>query len=81
METACCGIESAVSSIASSTAGVVNDAMQYVDKLPYVWGGESLINGADCSGFVMQLYKKYGINLPHNAQMQFNSGLGTKVLL
>ena len=53
--------------------------MQYVDKLPYVWGGESLVNGADCSGFVMQLYKKYGINLPHNAQMQFNSGLGTKV--
>lgn len=72
-------VSDAVSSIASSTAGVVNDAMQYVDKLPYVWGGESLINGADCSGFVMQLYKKYGINLPHNAQMQFNSGLGTKV--
>lgn len=69
----------AVSNIASSTAGVVNDAMQYVDKLPYVWGGESLVNGADCSGFVMQLYKKYGINLPHNSQAQFNSGLGTKV--
>lgn len=72
-------VNGAVSNIVSSTAGVVNDAMQYVDKLPYVWGGESLVNGADCSGFVMQLYKKYGINLPHNAQMQFNSGLGTKV--
>lgn len=72
-------VNGAVTNIVSSTAGVVNDAMQYVDKLPYVWGGESLVNGADCSGFVMQLYKKYGINLPHNAQMQFNSGLGTKV--
>lgn len=72
-------VSDAVSNIASSTAGVVNDAMQYVDKLPYVWGGESLVNGADCSGFVMQLYKKYGINLPHNSQAQFNSGLGTKV--
>ncbi len=72
-------VSDAVSNITSSTAGVVNDAMQYVDKLPYVWGGESLINGADCSGFVMQLYKKYGISLPHNAQMQFNSGLGTKI--
>ena len=72
-------VSDAVSNIASSTAGVVNDAMQYVDKLRYVWGGASLTDGADCSGFVMQLYKKYGINLPHNAQMQFNSGLGTKV--
>lgn len=44
---------------------------------PYVWGGESLTDGADCSGFVMALYSRYGIYLPHDAEAQ--SGYGVAV--
>ncbi len=72
-------VSDAVSNVVSSTVGVVNDAMQYVDKLPYVWGGESLTNGADCSGFVRQLYKAYGINLDRTAQAQYGQNIGVKV--
>ena len=36
----------------------------------YVWGGASLTNGTDCSGFTMSLYAKYGHSLPHNAAAQ-----------
>ena len=41
---------------------VVNYAMQFVGN-PYVWGGNSLTNGCDCSGFVHQVYKYFGYNL------------------
>ena len=34
---------------------------------PYVWGGESLTNGVDCSGFTMQVYKHFGYSLPHSS--------------
>ena len=42
---------------------------------PYVWGGESLTNGADCSGFVLAVYKHFGISLPHDAHAQRNYGI------
>lgn len=41
---------------------VVDYAMQFVGN-PYVWGGNSLTNGCDCSGFVHQVYKYFGYNL------------------
>ena len=41
---------------------VVNYALQFVGN-PYVWGGNSLTNGCDCSGFVHQVYKYFGYNL------------------
>ena len=41
---------------------VVDYAMQFVGN-PYVWGGDSLTNGCDCSGFVHQVYKYFGYNL------------------
>ena len=44
---------------------------------PYVWGGTSLTNGADCSGFVQSLYKQYGYNLPRVAESQ--AYYGTKI--
>ena len=72
-------VNGAVSNVVSSTAGVVNDAMQYVGKLPYIWGGASLTNGADCSGFTQQLYKAYGINLDRTAQAQYEQNIGVKV--
>ena len=39
-------------------------AIQFVGN-PYVWGGTSLTKGADCSGFVLSVFKNYGITLPH----------------
>lgn len=44
---------------------------------PYVWGGTSLTKGADCSGFVMSIFAKYGIYLPHSSRAQAN--MGTKI--
>lgn len=41
-------------------------AGQFVGN-PYVWGGTSLTNGADCSGFVMSVYAHFGISLPHSS--------------
>ncbi len=45
---------------------VVNYALQFVGN-PYVWGGTSLTKGADCSGFVMKVYEKFGVDLPHSS--------------
>lgn len=53
------------------------DICQYAKEFlgnPYVWGGTSLTNGADCSGFVMSIFKKYGVSLPRNSRSQANSG-------
>lgn len=58
------------------------DLCQYAKQFlgnPYVWGGTSLTNGADCSGFVLSVYKKYGISLPHYSGSQANCG--TKISL
>ena len=48
-------------------------AKQFIGN-PYVWGGVSLTKGADCSGFVLSVYKKYGISLPHSSRAQANCG-------
>ena len=45
-----------------SGSSVVSYAMQFVGN-PYVWGGTSLTEGCDCSGFVQQVYKNFGISL------------------
>lgn len=42
---------------------------------PYVWGGTSLTNGADCSGYVLSIFAKYGISLPHSSRAQANMGI------
>ena len=56
---------------------IVDYAMQYVGKVPYVWGGTSLTKGADCSGFVLSVFKKYGVSLPHSSVAQ--AGYGSKI--
>jgi hypothetical protein len=48
-------------------------AKQFVGN-PYVWGGTSLTKGADCSGFVLSVFAKYGISLPHSSRAQANCG-------
>lgn len=52
---------------------LVSYATQFVGN-PYVWGGTSLTNGADCSGFVLSVMAKYGIYLPHYSAAQANCG-------
>ena len=52
---------------------LVNYACQFIGN-PYVWGGTSLTNGADCSGFTMKIFAKYGISLPHKASLQATYG-------
>lgn len=54
-----------VSGSGNGTA-VANYALQFVGN-PYVYGGTSLTNGADCSGFVMSVYKNFGVSLPHSS--------------
>ena len=58
---------------------IVKSAKKYVGKLKYVWGGTSLISGADCSGFVQQIFKKYGINLPRTSREQWANTSGKKI--
>lgn len=53
---------------------LVEYASQFVGN-SYVWGGSSLTEGADCSGFTMTLYGIYGIELPHSSLMQGNYGV------
>ena len=53
---------------------VAEYGLQFVGN-PYVWGGESLTNGADCSGFTLAVYKHFGISLPHDAHAQRNYGI------
>lgn len=52
---------------------VVAFAKQFVGN-PYVYGGTSLTNGADCSGFVMSVYKNFGVSLPHSSAADRNVG-------
>ena len=52
---------------------LVEYAKQFLGN-PYVWGGTSLTKGADCSGFVLSVYKKYGITLSHSSRAQANEG-------
>lgn len=59
----------------TKTAGesVVAYAMKFVGN-PYVWGGTSLTNGADCSGFTLAVYAHFGYSLPHNSWAQMGCG-------
>ena len=52
---------------------VIATALQYLGN-PYVYGGASLEHGVDCSGFVMLIYKQFGIDLPHSSSEQRNYG-------
>lgn len=55
---------------------IANYALQFVGN-PYVWGGTSLTNGTDCSGFTLSVYNHFGITLPHSSQSQ--SQMGTAI--
>ncbi len=61
------GAQSYSSPSGSSGQDVVEFALQFVGN-PYKYGGTSLTKGADCSGFVMAVYKEFGISLPHSSR-------------
>ena len=56
-------------------ASVARYACQFVGN-PYVWGGTSLTHGADCSGFVMSVYRAFGVSLPHSSSALRSVGRG-----
>ena len=57
-------------------SSVVSYAVQFLGN-PYVWGGTSLTNGTDCSGFTMSVMSHFGVSLPHHAASQ--AGCGSSV--
>ena len=61
------------SSGSGSGSAVVDFATQFVGN-PYVWGGTSLTDGADCSGFVQSVYANFGVSLPRTSYEQQNAG-------
>ncbi|MGN1024539.1 MAG: SH3 domain-containing protein [Lachnospiraceae bacterium] len=58
---------------------VVDYAMQFLGN-PYVWGGSSLTNGTDCSGFTMAVYAHFGVSLPHYDASQRSCGTAVSSL-
>lgn len=52
---------------------VANYGLQFVGN-PYVYGGSSLTNGTDCSGFVMSVYANFGVSLPHSSKADRTQG-------
>jgi len=58
---------------------VAKYAIQFIGN-PYVWGGESLTEGADCSGFVMKVYEHFGVELPHSSAADRHQGYPVKGL-
>ena len=68
----------AASHTTTSSAGssVAEFALQFVGN-PYEYGGTSLTNGADCSGFVMSVYENFGVSLPHSSSA--DRSVGTEV--
>ena len=62
----------------ASGNAVASFASQFVGN-PYVYGGTSLTNGADCSGFVMSVYANFGISLPHSSSALRSVGYGVSL--
>ena len=59
-------------------AAIASFALQFVGN-PYVYGGTSLTNGADCSGFVQSVFSKFGISLPRTGDAQARCGRGVSL--
>ena len=82
------GTESSSGNSSSSGAGAVsgsglgasiaNYALKFVGN-PYVYGGTSLTNGADCSGFTMSVHKHFGISIPRNSTAQSRGGKSVSI--
>lgn len=71
--TASAPIEYTVTGDSEMGKAVAEYALQFVGN-PYVYGGSSLTNGADCSGFVMSVYANFGVSLPHSSASDRSQG-------
>lgn len=69
---------SSSSSASSNGQAVVSYASQFLGN-PYVYGGTSLTNGTDCSGFVMGVYAHFGVGLSHSSSSMRSAGYGVSV--
>ena len=67
------GASYSVSGGSGAGSSVANYALQFVGN-PYVYGGTSLTNGTDCSGFTMGVYRNFGVSLPHSSGAQRSAG-------
>ena len=66
----------------NSGSGTGNAVVAYASRFvgnPYVYGGTSLTNGADCSGFVMSVYAHFGVSLPHSSSAMRSVGYGVSL--
>lgn len=61
------------SDVSDTRVALCEYALQFVGN-PYVWGGSSLTNGTDCSGFTMRVFAQFGISLPHHSGSQPSYG-------
>lgn len=61
------------SSGSSTRSKIVNYALKFQGN-PYVWGGTSLTNGADCSGFTQSVFRDMGVSIPRDSRSQAGSG-------
>lgn len=66
-------VENQTAAVSSLGNQIADYGLQFVGN-PYVYGGTSLTNGADCSGFVMSVYQHFGISLPRTSGEQGQSG-------
>lgn len=67
---------SSSSSYSSTGSAIANYAMQFIGN-PYVYGGTSLTNGTDCSGFTQAVMRRFGVSIPRDSRSQ--SGAGTSI--
>ena len=70
-------LEDKANAEASLRTKIVNYALQFLGNR-YVWGGTSLTKGADCSGFTLSVYSRFGIRLPHYSGSQARMGKAIK---
>lgn len=61
-------------SVSSTRRAIASYAESFVGNLDYVYGGDSLKTGVDCSGFVQQIFAKYGVDLPRSSGEQAGAG-------
>ena len=73
-------MEIAISMLKDERRAIVDYAKNFLGR-PYVFGGNSLTHGIDCSAFVQKMYAKFGIHLPRTAEGQFRFSRGVPVKL
>lgn len=66
-------VQAGVSGALTGGQAVIDYACQFIGN-PYVWGGTSLTDGADCSGFVQSVYAHFGISLPRTSSQMRSAG-------